>query len=183
MESRGNIEKAAADIVSRRNPEQEHSTSRRELFRRIPGIAAVALASSSAPMISPAEATEPTGSPDGTNKRAGASFKIRLDATQEEAELPAPRQIANGDEQKYPNFIGNYHKGLQHNGIGEVEPTAYQAFLSAVRRGTWDAFESIPLGGGQKLVNPLAGQAFDLEGTDSHKLVIDPFPSVASRDW
>ena len=57
-------------------------------------------------------------------------------------------------------------KDLQHNGIGEVDPTAYQAFLSAVHRGTWDAFESIPLGGGQKLVNPLAGQAFDLEGTD-----------------
>jgi hypothetical protein len=133
-------------------------------------------------MISPAEATEPTGSPDGANKRAGASFQIRLDAAQEQAELPAPQQIANGDEQKYPNFIGNYHKGLQHNGIGEVDPTAYQAFLSAVRRGTWDAFESIPLGGGEKLVNPLAGQAFDLEGTDSHKLAIDPFPSVASRD-
>jgi hypothetical protein len=43
-------------------------------------------------------------------------------------------------------------------------------------------FESIPLGGGQKPVNPLAGQAFDLEGTDSHKLAIDPFPSVGSRD-
>jgi hypothetical protein len=31
-------------------------------------------------------------------------------------------------------------------------------------------------------VNPLAGVAFDLEGTDSHQLVIPPFPSVASQD-
>jgi hypothetical protein len=36
--------------------------------------------------------------------------------------------------------------------------------------------------GAVKLVNPLAGQAFDLQGTDSHKLAIDPFPSVASQD-
>jgi hypothetical protein len=186
MESRVNIEKAAADIVRRRVPEQEHSTSRRELFRLIPGIAAVTLASAAAvPMTSPAEATEPAGSPDGAIERTADSFQIRLDAARGEAELPTPRQIANRDEQKYPNFIGSYHKGLPHNGIGEVVPAAYQALLNAVRQGTWNAFENVPLGGGQnpvKLVNPLAGQAFDLEGTDSHKLAIDPFPSVGSQD-
>jgi hypothetical protein len=49
----------------------------------------------------------------------------------------------------------------------------------------FNAFEQVPLGGGTnavKLVNPLAGRAFDLEGTDSHKLAIGPFPSVASQD-
>jgi hypothetical protein len=30
-------------------------------------------------------------------------------------------------------------------------------------------------------VNPLAGLAFDLEGTDSHQTIIPAFPSVASR--
>ena len=42
--------------------------------------------------------------------------------------------------------------------------------------------KAFPLGGGEKLVNPLAGLAFDLEGTDSHQLAIPPFPSLASRD-
>jgi membrane-associated phospholipid phosphatase len=185
MEGRKNIEKAAADIANRRVPEQEHSTSRREFFTRIPGVAAVTLGSAAVPAISHAQTTEPKGSPGAANKRAGAAFQIRLDAAQEEAEVPAPPQIANGDEQKYTNFIGNYHKGLPHNGIGEVSPAAYQAFLNAVHQGTWDAFEQVPLGGGQnpvKLVNPLAGRAFDLEGTDSHKLAIDPFPSVGSLD-
>jgi hypothetical protein len=32
-----------------------------------------------------------------------------------------------------------------------------------------------------KLVNPLAGVAFDLEGLDSHQLAIDPPPPVASQ--
>jgi len=185
MEVRGNIEKAAADIVSRRISEQEHSTSRREFFIRIPGVAAVTLASAAVPVISPAEAAEPKGSPGAANNRAADSFQTRLDAAQEESEVPTPPQMANRDDQKYPNFIGNYHKGLPHNGIGEVVPAAYQALLNAVHQGTWNAFEQVPLGGGTnaaKLVNPLAGQAFDLQGTDSHKLAIDPFPSVGSQD-
>ena len=185
MDGKGKIEKAAADIVSRRIPEKEDLTSRRDFFTRIPGVAAVTLASAAVPVISPAEATEPQGSPAAANRRAADSFQIRLDAAQDEAGVSTPRQIANGDEQKYPNFIGSYHKGLPHNAIGEVTPSAYQAFLNAVHQGTWNAFEQVPLGGGEnavKLVNPLAGQAFDLEGTDSHKLAIDPFPSVGSRD-
>ncbi len=99
-------------------------------------------------MISPAEATEPKGFPGAVNKRATDAFQIRFDAAQEEAEVPTPPQIANGDEQKYPNFIGSYHKGLPHNAIGEVAPAAYQAFLNAVHHATWNAFEQVPLGGG-----------------------------------
>jgi membrane-associated phospholipid phosphatase len=185
MEGRENIRKAAADIASRRVTEQEHSTSRREFFSRIPGAAAVTLASAAVPVISPAQATESKGSPGAANIRSADAFQIRLDAAQAEAEILTPPQIANGDEQKYPNFIGSYHKGLPHNAIGEVGPAAYQALLNAVHQGTWDAFEQVPLGGGNnaiKLVNPLAGQAFDLEGTDSHKLAIEPFPSVGSQD-
>lgn len=48
-----------------------------------------------------------------------------------------------------------------------------------------NAFEQAPLGGGTtaaKLVYPLGGRAFDLQGTDSHKLAIGPFPSAASQD-
>src|SRR5712671_2343013 len=111
MEGRENIEEAAADIASHRIPAQDHSTSRREFFTRIPGVA-VTLASAAVPAISHAEATESKGSPGAANKRAAASFQIRLEAAQEEAEVPTSAQIANRDEQECPNFIGNYHKGL-----------------------------------------------------------------------
>jgi hypothetical protein len=53
--------------------------------------------------------------------------------------------------------------------------------LDAIRQGTAAAFENVTLGGNTKLVNPLAGLAFDLEGTDSHQLVIPPFPQLASQ--
>ena len=53
--------------------------------------------------------------------------------------------------------------------------------MSATRQGTAAAFEQVPLAGNTKLVNPLAGSAFDLEGTDSHQLAIPSFPAVASQ--
>jgi hypothetical protein len=144
-------------------PDKEYSASRREFLTRIPGAAAITLASAAIPAIPSAEATEPKGSPGAANKRAADSFQIRLDAAQEEVKVPTSRQTANGDEQKYPNFIGSYHKGLPHNGIGEVVPSAYQAFLNAVQHGTWNALEAVPLGGGTnavKLVNPPGGPGF-----------------------
>src|SRR6266581_1401167 len=56
-------------------------------------------------------------------------------------------------------------------------------FLSALGEGTAAALEKkVMLGGDTKLVNCLAGLAFDLEGTDSHQLNIPPFPKLASQD-
>src|SRR5207247_5621292 len=79
-----------------------------------------------------------------------------------------------------------FHKGLPHNDIGEVDRGAYRSLLNAVSQRTAAAFDNIQLSGQGKdqvkLVNPLAGMAFDLEGTDSHQLAIPAFPSVASRE-
>jgi hypothetical protein len=86
--------------------DEEHSTSRREFYSRI-AWAAIPV------VISHAEAAEPKGSSGAANKRAAYSFQLGLDAAQEEAEVPASRQIANGDEEKYANFIGNYHKSCR----------------------------------------------------------------------
>jgi hypothetical protein len=93
--------------------DEEHSTSRREFYSRIPGIVAATLAWAAVPVISHAEAAEPKGSSGAANKRAAYSSQLGLDAAQEEADVPASRQIANGDEQKYSSFIGNYHKGCR----------------------------------------------------------------------
>ncbi len=95
-------------------------------------------------------------------------------------------QNPNGDEQRYrnQNYIGNYSKGLPRltNNFGEVDPAAYLSFLNAVRQGTAAAFENLTLGGNTKLVNPLAGLAFDLEGIDSHQLRIRSFPRLDSAE-
>ena len=120
--------------------------------------------------------------PEGvTNHRVLQSFENRVNAASQEALVPVPRQITNGDERNFPNYIGNYSKGLVHNSIGEVSSSSYQSFLAAVNSGNPALFEQIQLGGTTPLVDPQAGLAYDLEGTDSHQLAIGTPPSVASQ--
>ena len=178
------------DLASRARPVtslSSSSTTRRQFLARIRGGAGAALASSAVSFGSSAQADqESSGGTLGTGAdRVLDSYQIRVDAARAEASIPVPKQRTNGDEQNYPNFIGNFHKGLPHNKIGEVDRSAYRSFLYAVSQGTAEAFEKVPLGSQGKdqvkLVNPLAGVAVDLEGTDSHQLAIPAFPSVASQ--
>jgi hypothetical protein len=114
--------------------------------------------------------------------RSDRSFQIRLNAATTESKVHIPPQIDNGDEARYANFIGNFSQGLPHNGIGEVDTTAYQALLTAVASGRPGDFANIPLGGTVKLAGPQGGLAFDLEGTDSGQLSIPPSPALASSE-
>src|ERR1700732_506090 len=114
--------------------------------------------------------------------RSDRCFQIRLNAATTESKVHIPPQIDNGDEARYANFIGNFSQGLPHNGIGEVDTTAYQALLTAVASGRPDDFANIPLGGTVKLAGPQGGLAFDLEGTDSGQLSIPPSPALASSE-
>jgi len=63
-----------------------------------------------------------------------------------------------------------------------VDPASYASLLRAVQNGDPQLFEQIQLGGTVPLVDPQAGLAFDLEGTDSHQLAIGTPPSVASSE-
>ena len=172
----------AADIGSDRGAEGPNLSSRRDFLTRIPGAAGLGLASVGIASGSPAEAAPQDLSIAAATKRAIDAFQIRLEAAQAEADVAVPRQITNGDESRYPNFIANFSKGLPHNDLGEVNPNVYRAYLGALQRGTAKAFEDLQLGGNVKLVNPLAGLAFELEGTDSHQLTIPPFPALPSRE-
>jgi membrane-associated phospholipid phosphatase len=161
----------------------DNSATRREFLTRMRGAAAATLTSAAVTPGSSADADQgPPGSVDGGSvERVLDSYENRVRAARAETRVPVPRQITNGDERRYLSFIGNFSKGLPHNNLGEVDPAVYRSLLDAVRQGTAAAFENLTLGGNTKLVNPLAGLAFDLEGTDSHQLVIPPFPQLASQ--
>jgi hypothetical protein len=104
---------------------------------------------------------------------------MRRTAAQLAFERPLPKHPCNGEEDDYAGTrIANFSKGLPHNGLGEVDPAAYNALLAALASGNPDDFEAIPLGGVQPLRNPQAGLAFDLEGPDSHHLAIRPAPRI-----
>lgn len=181
MIRRENIENSAIDTDRSRVHAHEYSASRREFLTRIPGTAAVTLASAAISAAPSAQAGAPSSVNGAANKRVVDSFQNRLQAAQAEHQVSIPEQTPNADEQLYSNFIGNYSKGLPHNSIGEVNTTAYQSLLSAIAAGSFQAFEQVPLGGTVKQGNPLSGLAFDLEGTDSHQLAIPAAPAVASQ--
>jgi hypothetical protein len=170
-------------------PEKITKGSNRRTFLGQVGSAAAAIAAAATvagPLAAPSAAAPQEDPTDGRNNGGGSrarnSFNNRVRAAEAEFDIPVPREVTNGDEQRFPNRIGNYSKGLVHNGIGEVDSASYASFLRAVNTGDPRNFEQIQLGGNTLLIDPQAGLAFDLEGTDSHQLAIGTPPSVASQE-
>jgi hypothetical protein len=167
---------------------QKKVSTRRAFLGQAGGAAVATLATSALVSSGPASAAtplqdaSPLDSGNSVRGRALKSFNLRVSAAQAEFNVRAASENTNGDEQRFPNRIGNFSKGLQHNPIGEVDSASYASLLRAVNTGDPRLFEQIQLGGSVPLVDPQAGLAFDLEGTDSHQLAIGTPPSVASRD-
>jgi hypothetical protein len=95
--------------------------------------------------------------------------------------------LTNGDESRYRigadlSYIGNFTKGLPHNSLGHVDPSAFRKLVRALESGIDADFEAIPLGGNRKLVNPQAGLAFDLQGPDAASLSLPPAPALNSAE-
>jgi hypothetical protein len=123
---------------------------------------------------------EAAGGP--STSRQVAAYRYRTTTARGEFLIPPAANLANGDEQRYPSFIGNYHKGLPHNSAGEVDGGAYGLLLHALQTGAPTDFENIPLGGTTKLTDPQSGLAFDLQGADGLALAIPPAPALASAE-
>jgi membrane-associated phospholipid phosphatase len=155
------------------------SATRRSFLGRLGGAAAATLAAGTVELALPRTAAAHEGSRD--RDRENDSFQIRVRAASEEREVHIPTNETNGDEERYSNFIGSFSKGLPHNALGEVDSNAYHLYLDAVRKSSAAAFENVPLGGTVKLVNPMSGVCFDLEGTDSHQMAIPAPPRLASE--
>lgn len=153
---------------------------RREFLGRALGVAALSIAG--VPLIAAnADAPQPSGAEaTAATRRREEACKIRHDAAALEREQPLAQHSSNGDEVLFENKIASYSKYLPHNELGEVDPNAYAQLLLALASGDPAQFESIPLGGSGKLVDPQAAYAFDLEGADSHRLGIAVPPGFSS---
>jgi hypothetical protein len=159
---------------------------RRKFIGRLGCVAAASLAASATGFSSVAQpagvqSNSTATSTSSDSNRAQQSFQNRVNAAHAELNVPVPPQSTNGDEQLYPNRIGNFSKGLLHNNIGEVNSASYHSLLRAVHSAEPEDFEQIQLGGNTPLVDPQCGLAFDLEGTDCHQLAIGTPPAVASQ--
>jgi hypothetical protein len=170
--------------------DESASVSRRDLLGRVGTVAALGAAGVALPSIggvaeSTAQATPLVGGGLGPEARRQAAYNGRINAAKKAWNVPIPAHPNNNAENEFPRKIANFTKGLPHNQFGEVDLPAYDALKNAIN--TWEpsAFELIPHGCADisrrmKFVNPQAGLAYDLEGTDSHQLAQPPAPRFES---
>ncbi len=152
---------------------------RRAFFRILGAAAALGAAGVGLPGCSRASAFPSILTP---SQRSEAALAVRIAAARMAFDRGLPIQLANGDETRLPAYAASYSKGLPHDARGFVVPSAYETLLAAVRREEKGAFEAVPLAGPRRLVNPMAGAAFDLQGPDSHACAIAPAPRFDSPE-
>ena len=136
----------------------------------------------------------PLGPP--SDPRVTQSYNLRVRAALRESRIAVPPHTTNGDEALYADKSGTYSKGILQDGIGLVNPAAFEGFRKAIDSGTFDAFENVITGGPRTQNGPLGGDAFFLEGCDCVQLgnapspanqisqvVVPPAPALASPDY
>jgi hypothetical protein len=157
--------------------------SRREFLKSAGGAGAAALAGGgAAATVLGTRSAEAAAAKGVSEQRSVTAYQIRMDAARTQRVLPAVSHVANGDETRYASRIGNFSKGLPHDGLGQVEPSAYDALLRALGSGRPADFEAIPMSGSAKLTNPQSGLAFEMISPDSHTLAVPPAPAFASAE-
>jgi hypothetical protein len=93
---------------------------------------------------------------DGSQDRRWQAYKLRHDAAMAHSNQPFPSFPTTGDEDRYPNKLASYTKGLPHNQLGEVDLEAYRALMHALASGQSVVLEALPLGGRVKLASNIA---------------------------
>ena len=161
------------------------SVSRRGFLTRVGGIAAASVAVDTiglARLGGEITAVEAAIGPDRPKKRRSLAYRVRRDTARSQRDLPLPEHLDNGDEALFANKIGSYSKALPHNDLGQVDLSAYSAYIAALTSGDPNAFEAIPQGGSVRQVNPQASYTYSLEGPDSHHVGIIAPPAFSSAE-
>jgi membrane-associated phospholipid phosphatase len=157
--------------------------SRRGFLDRVGTSATILSATASlCSLLAPVGASAEAIGPVNDQQRRSQAYQVRQQAAVAEKNIPLPSHPTDGDEELYPNKVGNYSKGLPHDSLGEVDLSAYDALINALTSGNPADFEAISLGGTVKLVNPQASYAFLLEGADSHATGMVAPPAFASLE-
>ncbi len=169
---------------SRKNRSVETGPGRREFLGQMGALAAASVVTGAAGVAAEgapvAEALDSGGLTGAA--RAEKAYQTRVQAALLQRIAPKPDHRGNGDEDLYPNRIGNYTKGLPHNQLGEVDRTAYESFLTAVKSGNPDDFDRIITGGSLQLKNPQAGIAYEMLGLDPMAITQPPAPAFGSAE-
>lgn len=170
-------------------PEPSHDSSPR-LDRRgflVGGIAAVGAGGVLLPALAGTSQAAPPPMPSTDQERASASARIRTSVARDNFNAGFVAHPKNGDEELYPDRIGSYSKGLPHNAFGEVAVATYDQYVQALKTGRQLDLEFVQSGQPNsqqriKLVNPLSGLAYDLQGCDAQNTTVRAAPAFASAE-
>lgn len=175
------VEQGSGSQTGTRRPP---AVGRRQLFQIAGGVTTAAVAENALgwppfPRWTGAAVQPALSSEEGRRERA---YRIRHEAALYQYDLPGAEHPTNGDEERYPNRIASYSKHLPHDERGEVDPTAYEALLRAVRSGDLADFRAVPRGGANLPIGFVTAFAFVLEGTDPQQFTTIPPPALASEE-
>ncbi len=164
-------------------PEQNNAEtiSRRFLFKS----AAALTTTVSATTLVGAETANATilASDPGVAERRLDSFNIRRFAARANYRVRIRDQHSNGDETRYADYRGSFSKTLPHDHLGEVDTSAFDTLVAAIKSGDIYQIENVPSGGGGgKLANPIAGNNFNLTGADSQSLTMPVAPRFSGLE-
>lgn len=166
--------------------ERPSKASRRSFLSQVSGATAATIA---ATVIAPHASAQTTdalqkAAPEAAMdpNRIIKAYNCRVSAANMALQRPLVEHLSNGDDDRYATKIGSYSKGLPHNQLGEVDLNAYATLVKARTSQNPADFESIKLGLGRKLTSPQAGLAMDLQGPDSHHVVLPPAPRLDSAE-
>ena len=200
---RGTFVKAVVDQMFADNAEQSkaiesgqpstrmqrpENPSRRSFLGRVGGVAAVAATAGSIvlkPLLGGKDSVADASVVGyGSGNRASESYSYRTNTAQAE-NINVGVQPDNGDFAEFTDFSAQFSKSLLHDSLGLPDASSWSSMKNALMSGSFSAFQSIQVGtpgGGpnSKLNGPQGSLAFDLEGLDSHAVVIPPSASIAS---
>ena len=108
--------------------------------------------------------------------------RTRIEAALAQTSVQGREAVANPDEREIGGFLSSFTKGLPHNEFGEVEESAFRKLRTALETNQRSDWDSVPLVGPRKLVNPGASVALSLVGGDSHSFFMPPAPRFSSRE-
>ncbi len=136
-------------------------------------------------MMIPGAASAITVGPLSPARRRNQALWIRKEEALRNAQQTSLLlQPTNGDDEQFANRIGSFTKGLAHNvSDGAVtNPGDYDTLVTGLSNASQSDLDLVPLSGSRKLVSPLAGWAFEIEGGDGPAFKIPAPPKFNSRE-
>lgn len=142
------------------------------------GVAAAALGASATEASAAIDAARQFSARQERRERA---YELRRGAAlANTVEREFTRHPTNGDDDRYPERFASFSKGLPHDTLGEVDPSAYEALVDALEQRA--PFDAIPLGGTRLLENPSAAHSFTVSGYDPHDVYLPQPPGFDSAE-